>query len=132
MNEETTQVFEKFADKIIQKVTQDFTEKLEVVRFDITNKITQDFTEKLDTVRLELLTKIEESNKNLNQKMDTGFEMMHVQVDAVEENLTSRIQGMENRMDNEAENRVTHYATKMEHKKLDERVKIIEGTLKLA
>lgn len=110
MNEET---MEKFADKIIQKVTQDFSEKLEVVRS-------------------ELLAKIEESNKNLHQKMDTGFEMMHTQVNAVEENLTMRIQGIENRMESEAENRVTHYATKMEHKKLDERVKIIEGTLKMA
>lgn len=136
MNEGTTQAMEKIADRIIQKVTQDFTEKLEVVRADITEKITQDFTEKLEVVRSELTKKIEESNEQLsqklNEKMDTGFEMMHTQANTVEENLTSRIQWIENRMEKEAENRVTHYATKMEHKKLEERVVVIEGTLKLA
>jgi hypothetical protein len=151
MNEETNQALEKFADKIIQKVTQDFseklevvqvqltekitqdfTEKLEVVRLDITEKITQDFSEKLEVVRSELTKKIEESNEKLNQKMDTGFEMMHTQINTVEENITMRVQGLENRMDNEANFRLDNYVKKEEYKKLDERVGSIEIKLKLA
>lgn len=124
MNEEATQAMEKIADRIIQKVTQDFTEKLEVVRSEFVGKI-QEVKEQNEKLS-------EKLSEKLNEKMDTGFEMMHTQANTVEENLTSRIQGIENRMEKEAENRVTHYATKVEHKKLEERVGVIEGTLKLA
>lgn len=128
MNEETNQALEKFADKIIQKVTQDFSEKLEVVRSELIDK----FENKIEGVKTELADRIEETSEKLNKKMDTGFEMLHAQIDSVEGHLTARVQGIENRMENEAENRVIHYATKTEYKKLDERVGIIEGTLKPA